>query len=208
MHYVEIQILILISTSSIQVFIRALFGLFLLSRYSNPVFQFACGRYATETRIPDDKGRWSNFDIVGEEIYLQGRTLLEEEAAPGDFESYQLARDHFKACMNDEKREELGVQPLLDKLQEFGGWPVIDGEKWNPNGTFKWWEWNYKLNDAGFGINALISFSMGADDKNASYNVIGFDQVSISLTFYERLLHAKIQKVQLDIDNLTVFLRF
>ena len=41
--------------------------------------QFACGRYVTETRIPDDKGRWSSFDVVGEEIYLQGRQLLEEE---------------------------------------------------------------------------------------------------------------------------------
>ena len=108
--------------------------------------------------------------------------MLEEEQSKDDFESYHLARDHYKACINEEKREELGVKPLLDKLQEFGGWPVLEGDKWQGEETFKWWERNYKLNEAGFGISSVISFSIGADDKNSSWNVIGFDQASLGLS--------------------------
>jgi len=60
------------------------------------------------------------FDAVGEEINLQGRKLLEDKPLAEDFESYQLARDYFKSCIDEEKREELGIKPLLSKLREFG----------------------------------------------------------------------------------------
>jgi len=59
------------------------------------------------------------FSVAGEEINLQGRKLLEDEPSPDDFESYQLARDFYKSCTNEEKREELGIKPILDKLKEF-----------------------------------------------------------------------------------------
>ena len=84
--------------------------------------------------------------------------------------------------MNGDKREELGVQPILEKLREFGGWPVLDGDKWAAEDTFKWWEWAYKMNNAGFGINSIVSVTIGADDKNSSWNVIGFDQASLGLS--------------------------
>jgi hypothetical protein len=77
------------------------------------------------------------------------------------------------------------VKPYLDKLKEFGGWPVVEGDAWEGEETFKWWEWVYKMNEAGFGINSLITFGIGSDDKNVSWNVIGLDQVLISQTFYE-----------------------
>jgi len=70
------------------------------------------------------------FDAVGEEINLQGRKLLEDKPLAEDFESYQLARDYFKSCIDEEKREELGIKPLLSKLREFGGWPVLEGKEW------------------------------------------------------------------------------
>ena len=124
----------------------------------------------------------SSFDAVGEEVYLQGRQLLEAEYSDGDFESYKLARDHYKACTDEDKLEELGLEPILKKLKGFGGWPVIEGDKWAQEDSFKWWDWVYKMNEAGFGINALITFSIGADDKNSSWNVIGFDQASLGLS--------------------------
>jgi hypothetical protein len=75
---------------------------------------------------------------------------LEAEPSPGDFDSYQLARDFYKSCTDEERREELGIQPILDKLKEFGGWPVVEGKGWQQEDSFKWWEWNYKVERAGF----------------------------------------------------------
>jgi membrane metallo-endopeptidase-like protein 1 len=112
---------------------------------------------------------------------LRGRTLLEASKEAGDFESYQLIRDHYKACTNEEKLEELGVKPLKKMIKEFGGWPVLEGELWQGE-DFKWWEWTYKMNDAGLGVDSVVGISLGADDKNASYRVLGLDQASPGLS--------------------------
>ncbi len=45
---------------------------------------------------------------------IPGRQLLEEEPEPDEFESYQLGRNFYKSCMDEEIREELGIQPLID----------------------------------------------------------------------------------------------
>ena len=55
----------------------------------------------------------------------QGRTILEAAPYKDDFESYKLARDYYNSCSDEDRLEELGVSPLLNKLKEFGGWPVL-----------------------------------------------------------------------------------
>jgi hypothetical protein len=40
-------------------------------------------------------------------------------------------RDYYKSCVDEETREGLGVQPLLDLLQQLGGWPVLDGQRFD-----------------------------------------------------------------------------
>jgi hypothetical protein len=62
--------------------------------------------------------------------WLQGRTLLEADHDDSDdFESYKLARDHYKACTNEDVLEELGIGPMANKLKAFGGWPVVEGDQ-------------------------------------------------------------------------------
>ena len=122
------------------------------------------------------------FAALGEEINLQGRKLLEDEPSADDFESYQLARDYYKSCTNEEKREELGIQPILSKIKKFGGWPVVGGKEWQQEDSFKWWEWNYKISRAGFESNSLISIDIDADSKNASRRVITIDQASLGMS--------------------------
>jgi len=106
---------------------------------------------------------------------------MEDEPSPGDFESYQLARDFYKSCTDEEKREELGIQPILDKLKEFGGWPVVEGKEWQQEESFKWWEWNYKIDRAGFESDSLISVANYPDSKNTSWRVITIDQASLGM---------------------------
>jgi membrane metallo-endopeptidase-like protein 1 len=107
--------------------------------------------------------------------------LLEDEPTPGDFVSYQLARDYYKSCIDEEKREDLGIQPILYKLKEFGGWPVVEGKKWQQEDSFKWWEWNYKIDGAGYASDVLILVGIVPDSKNTSLRVITIDQASLGM---------------------------
>ena len=136
----------------------------------------------TDTLIPDDKSSWTSFEPIEEDIYVQGRVLLEAVDSEDDFESYKLARDHYKACTNEEQLEELGVKPISKKLQEFGGWPVVEGDKWERKENFSVWEWTYKMNAEGFEVDHLISFSLAPDDKNTTWKVIKFDQAELGMS--------------------------
>jgi len=135
----------------------------------------------SESRIPEDKTSLGSFNPITEIIYEQARTILEEEPSPDDFESYKLARDHYKACVNEEKQNELGIKPLEEKLKEFGGWPVIEGEDWSDS-NYKWWEVYYKLNEAGFDNDILVRLSVEADDKNSTWRIIKLDQAETGLS--------------------------
>ena len=48
----------------------------------------------------------------------------------------------------------------------------------------RWWEWTYKMNNAGLGISSITSITLTADDRNSSYNVIAFDQAILGANFY------------------------
>lgn len=133
-----------------------------------------------DTAIPSDKSRWSSFDPLSEDIYLRGRALLDSKETEDDFESYKQIRSHYKACMNFDKLEELGIQPVLNVLDELGGWPVLQGEAWKAE-DFNWWTWAHKVNKIGLGIDGIVTFSLGADDKNASWRVLGLDQATLGM---------------------------
>lgn len=47
-----------------------------------------------------------------------------------------MARDHYQACMDLDRLEEVGLEPLKSLLTFLGGWPVLD-ENWNEE-DFKW----------------------------------------------------------------------
>ena len=135
-----------------------------------------------ETLIPDDRSTWNAMEPIKEDIMIQGRTLLEAEQAEDDFGAYQLARDHYKACINEEKLEELGVKPMQQKLKEFGGWPVVEGNNWALESNFSAWEWTYKACGEGFEKNQLIKFEITEDDSNTSWRIISLDQADLGMS--------------------------
>ena len=106
---------------------------------------------------------------------------MESDQSEDDFDSYKLARDHYKACTNEDKLNELGVEPMARKIKEFGGWPVVEGDKWNSD-NFSVWVWTYRMNSEGFEIDHLIDFSLGPDDKNSTSRIIEVDQAELGMS--------------------------
>ncbi|KAK0169456.1 hypothetical protein PV327_011558, partial [Microctonus hyperodae] len=77
--------------------------------------------------------------------------------------------------------EEQGIEPLLKILKKLGGWPVLEGEKWNES-NFNWIESVYKFRDEGYSVDYFFDFSIGVDLKNSTKRVIDLDQPSLGLS--------------------------
>ena len=60
--------------------------------------------------------------------------LLEEESYYNEPKPFRMAKDVYKSCMNKDRIEELGVEPLKGILRELGGWPVLEGVNWMEDG--------------------------------------------------------------------------
>ena len=97
--------------------------------------------------------------------YVNGPQLLEAEAAEGEWEVFGKARKFYKSCMDLERLEELGVNPMLETLKELGGWPVLEGEGWSGEG-YQWWEQVYKMTEHGFSTSKIVYLATGTDDRD------------------------------------------
>ena len=67
--------------------------------------------------------------------------------------------------------EKKGLQPLQQKLKKMGGWPVLEGDDWDPSSfTFK--DSVYRFRQNGYSESYFIWFYILADFKNSSYRTI------------------------------------
>ena len=75
--------------------------------------------------------------MIDDELDEQLRDILEGNATEGESLVLTQARDQYKSCMDLDRLEEIGLKPLKDLLEKFGGWPVVEGDKWDEN-SFDW----------------------------------------------------------------------
>ena len=144
--------------------------------------EFACGGFYENQIIPDDKSRWGVFSMIAKDIENIGRKIME---APIDEKTDNKAdiqaKKLYKSCVNEAKIEELGLQPLLEKLEEIGGWPVLQGDKWTSEG-FNAWDMSAKLLKMGYSNDYIASSWVYNDLKNTSYRVLFLDQADLGLS--------------------------
>lgn len=63
-------------------------------------YDFACGSFVRNTRIPDDKTTVNTFSIITDQLQEQIRALLDEPIAPSEPRPFVLAKKLYQACMN------------------------------------------------------------------------------------------------------------
>ena len=112
----------------------------------------------TQIRIPDDRTSRSNFGLIDDELEQQLRDILErvpdaaasedkeyedyysyvdEEDGSGNQSVFERARSLYHSCMDTDALEEVGLAPLIRRLKDMGGWPVVEGEQWDEE-KFDW----------------------------------------------------------------------
>ena len=143
-------------------------------------YQYACGGFLDRVRIPDDQSSRSQFGIIDDELEEQLRDILESNVTDDESKVFQQARDQYQACMNLPKLEEIGLKPVTDILQKFGGWPVLQDD-WD-EASFDWEQLIYIFRENGYSTDYLFDFSIATDLKNSSWRTIYFDQPSLGMS--------------------------
>lgn len=110
-----------------------------------------------------------------ESIILKIKKATRSDIDPARGDATLKARFLFKSCMNHDILAKRGYQPLLDLLDVYGGWPILN-PAWQQT-DFDWLELMAKLRL--FNNDILISQWVGPDIRNSDEFVIQFDQTSL-----------------------------
>lgn len=77
----------------------------------------------------------------------------------------------YRKIIFSDKIEKQGLGPIKEMLKSLGGWPVLEGDKWN-EGEFTWKDSVYKFRTAGYSVDYFIDFSISTDLKNTTTRAI------------------------------------
>lgn len=134
-------------------------------------YQFACGNYMKITEIPEGKGMVDTFTALGDLVQQQLHEVIMEPLKSNESRSFRLARDFHLACLNETIIEGRGLSPLIEILNELGGWPVLEGDTWIED-AFDWTEMLKKFRHMGFNTQTIFSLYLETDLRNSSKRVL------------------------------------
>ncbi|GFS75640.1 neprilysin-1 [Nephila pilipes] len=140
-------------------------------------YQFACGKWAQHHELPSDRSYYDTFSLMKDELKAKLRELLEDPASEEDSNATISAKNLYVSCMNERAIEELKEQPLLNLLEELGGWPVISSN-WSEE-SFDWVLQIARLRQ--YNNDILLGQWVAPDGKNSSLNIIQLDQADLGL---------------------------
>lgn len=130
-------------------------------------YEFACGNFIKNTFIPDDKANVDTFSKVSDKVLDQLRQIINEESEPNELKTFTLLKNLNKACLNKTILEQRGNAPLIDMLNDYGGWPVLKGDEWIEAG----WDWIdaiKRFRQDGLDPNIVFTVYASADLKNST----------------------------------------
>ena len=135
-------------------------------------YAFACGKFMRETNIPDDKTSVDTFSETDDILLNQLRMILTEPLRPDEIAPLQLVKKFFNLCMDEEKIQEEGMQPLLILIEKLGGYPVLKGDAWDPDNSWTVENAIKLFQEHNIDNSYVVQFSVTSDSKNSSLRII------------------------------------
>lgn len=167
-------------------------------------YQFACGNYIKITEIPEGKGMVDTFTALGDLVQQQLHEVVMEPLQLNESRSFQLARDFHLACLNETIIEERGLSPLIDILDELGGWPVLEGDTWIED-AFNWTETLKKFRHIGLNTQVIFSLYLETDLRNSSKRVLYVSDAEICLLNRCAIFFKEIYQFDRSIRDSTIY---
>ena len=91
-------------------------------RPQDDFFAYANGAWVEITEIPGDQSAWGSFNILYDNSLGQLQTIIEKSAADaGDNDTGAKIGNYYKAYMNEERVNALGISPLESMLARIDG---------------------------------------------------------------------------------------
>lgn len=120
-------------------------------------FKYACGGWLKRNVIPETSSRYSNFDILRDELEVILKDVLEEPQTE-DIIAVQKAKTLYRSCINESIIDSRRGQPLLKLLPDIYGWPVAS-ENWEQTYGTSWTvEKSMAQLSSKYGKKVLINF--------------------------------------------------
>ncbi|XP_066593169.1 neprilysin-like [Prorops nasuta] len=88
-------------------------------------YEYACGNWSDNRPVPNGRVQWDVIEQSAHEVKSQIRKILEEEVKPEDILPLTLAKNWYKACMDEEAMNARGLSPIISILTSNRGWPLI-----------------------------------------------------------------------------------
>ena len=139
-------------------------------RPADDFYEYACGGWMKANPLPAAYSRYGSFDRLGEDNNKRINGILKElleNTYPGSVE--QQLSDLYKLAMDSVRREKDGVAPIMDDLK------ALENAK-NKEQLFK-----VQLAMMPYGDSEIFGAYIGADEKNATENILNIYQSGLTL---------------------------
>ncbi|NXW00681.1 NEP protein, partial [Fregetta grallaria] len=146
----------------------------------NDFYQYACGGWLKRNVIPETSSRYSNFDILRDELEVVLKDVLNTPSS-NDITAVQKAKTLYRSCINETAIDSRGGRPLISLLPNVSDWPVATTNWDSSYGTAWTAETAIAQLNSRYGKKVLINFFVGTDDKNSTAHIIHIDQPGLGL---------------------------
>ncbi|KAK1202754.1 NEP protein, partial [Pygoscelis papua] len=146
----------------------------------NDFYQYACGGWLKRNIVPETSSRYSNFDILRDELEVVLKDVLNTQGN-NDITAVQKAKTLYRSCVNETTIDSRGGRPLINLLPNVSDWPVATTNWDSSYGTAWTAETAIAQLNSRYGKKVLINFFVGTDDKNSTAHIIHIDQPGLGL---------------------------
>lgn len=144
--------------------------------------------------IPDEMADENMVNIINQRIQNQIRAIVSEEPQSDDLHAFKLAKNFYKSCMDEKSIEKHGIEPLSDLIKSYGGWPVVEGERWNED-NWDWLEVYKKMFAEGLDLSLLFEIEIAPSFANSTVNRIYVRMPFVFGVFHRPISYDPTQKI-------------
>ncbi|XP_054285200.1 neprilysin-2-like [Macrosteles quadrilineatus] len=172
-------------------------------------YKFACGGFINKTTIPPDREMWTSTSDLEMKILRRIQAEFNSTSAlKGKPRCYQLANTFYRACMDIEAVEDQDLDDMKVRLEQLGGWPVMDDHGvWDPD-NFHWTNMTVWLAQRGWCWDMVVDVAVALVANDTSryqlelsqpvlgipreYLVQGLED-DVVLAYYEMMVEVAVQ---------------